>query len=551
VVARIVRRKNNQSVSFMNATAQATTVVERIKRDFKIINLGIFFDEATRAAPDSIAIVDLSESEPRTYSYRQLECEVRRAALALRAAGLRRRDRCIVAVGNGVTFLAAFLGALRLGAIPVPINFKLGADSLQSIVRDANCSVIVGSPKDAPACCDIADHLDMAVRLSTDGARPGWTEYRPLLERQSDERIVEPMAFDDVAFQPYTSGSTGTPKGIALTHGGMIWGIEHSQAYWPLSTTDRVIVAAPMFHKNAMRGSVKPALRAGASLVIMRSFDPRRYLQAVADYKVTSCSGVPTMFAEMLRHKDLVDSLDFSALKRISMGSAIVPPELIDRLMEAFKVTVRESFGLTEGGGAIRQPIDGRVPPRGSVGLIAPELEVKLVGPDGKESDREGECWIRSPYVLREYVNLPELTRERIRDGWLRTGDILRRDADGFFYYVTRIDDMFVCGGENIYPKEVENLALKHPDVANVAVAPLTHDTKGYAPAAMVVLKAGKTVSVEELQDFFAANGPTFAIPRAIMMVDTIPLNGAGKVDRPLIRRTLEERFGTLQSRRA
>ena len=356
------------------------------------------------------------------------------------------------------------------------------------------------------------------------------------------------MAFDDIAFQPYTSGSTGTPKGIALTHGGMIWGIEHSQRYWPLSPSDRVIVAAPMFHKNAMRGSVKPSLRAGASLVIMRSFDPRRYLQALADHKVTSCSGVPTMFAEMLRQTDLIKSLDFSALKRISMGSAIVPPQLIERLTDTFKVSVRESFGLTEGGGAIRQPIDGRIPPRGSVGLVAPELEVKLVGPNGEDAN-EGECWIRSPYVLREYVNLPELSRERIVDGWLRTGDLLRRDADGFFYYITRIDDMFVCGGENIYPKEVENLALKHPDVANVAVTPLTHDTKGFAPAAMVVLKKDKVVTSEQLQNFFADNGPAFAIPRAILFVDQIPLNGAGKVDRPLIRRALEERFGRLQSR--
>ena len=328
----------------------------------------------------------------------------------------------------------------------------------------------------------------------------------------------------------------------------MIWGIEHSQRYWPLSPSDRVIVAAPMFHKNAMRGSVKPSLRAGASLVIMRSFDPRRYLQALADHKVTSCSGVPTMFAEMLRQTDLIESLDFSALKRISMGSAIVPPQLIERLTDTFKVSVRESFGLTEGGGAIRQPIDGRIPPRGSVGLVAPELEVKLVGPNGEDAN-EGECWIRSPYVLREYVNLPELSRERIVDGWLRTGDLLRRDADGFFYYVTRIDDMFVCGGENIYPKEVENLALKHPDVANVAVTPLTHDTKGFAPAAMVVLKKDKVVTSEQLQNFFADNGPAFAIPRAILFVDQIPLNGAGKVDRPLIRRALEEKFGTLQSR--
>ena len=482
-------------------------------------------------------------------TYAELETQVRRAAQALACAGLRKHERCIVSIPNGMTFLSVFLGALRIGAIPVPMNFRLGADTMQAIMRDARCRAIIGSPQHTATCCEIADMLGMEIRLSTDAARPGWIDYRGLADRQPDTRMVEPMAFDDIAFQPYTSGSTGTPKGIALTHGGMIWGIEHSQTYWPLGPADRMIVAAPMFHKNAMRGSVKPALRAGASLVIMRSFDPRGYLQALADYRVTSASGVPTMFAEMLRQTDLIEALDFSALRRISMGSAIVPPQLIERLSETFKVTVRESFGLTEGGGAIRQPVDGRVPPRGSVGLVAPELEVKLVTPGGEEAEHEGECWIRSPYVLREYVNMPEFSRERIRDGWLRTGDILRRDADGFFYYVTRIDDMFVCGGENIYPKEVENLALKHPDVANVAVAPLVHDTKGFAPAAMVVLKSGKAVSAEELQDFFADNGPAFAIPRAIMLVDAIPLNGAGKVDRPLIRRLLAERFGTLQSR--
>lgn len=532
-----------------NGNGQATTVVERIKRDFKTINLGIFFDEATQNHPNNVAIVDLTEGESRSYTYVELEAEVRRATHALASVGLRKNDRCIISIPNGTTFLTAFLGALRLGVIPVPINFRLGADTMQSIVRDARCNAIVGSPRDTTTCCDIADKLGMKIRLSVDEARPGWDDYRSLAARQPDSRIVEPMAFDDIAFQPYTSGSTGTPKGIALTHGGMIWGIEHSQTYWPLKPADRMIVSAPMFHKNAMRGSVKPTLRAGASLVILRNFDPRRYLQVLSDYKVTSCSGVPTMFAEMLRQTDLIETLDFSALKRISMGSAIVPPQLIDRLTDTFKVSVRESFGLTEGGGAIRQPIDGRIPPRGSVGFVAPELEVKLVTPTGEESQQEGECWIRSPYVLREYVNLPELSRERIVDGWLRTGDILRRDADGFFYYVTRIDDMFICGGENIYPKEVENLALKHPDVANVAVAPLKHDTKGFAPAAIVVLKAGRTVTEQELQDFFAKNGPAFAIPRAIMFADTIPLNGAGKVDRPLIKRTMEERFGLLQSR--
>jgi len=532
----------------MKTAPATTTVVDWIKRDFEVINLGIFFDAALDAHPDRIAVIDLSEAEPHQYTYAELESEVRRAALALAAAGVKKRERLIVSIPNGVRFLAAFLGALRIATIPVPINFRLGADQLRSIVRDTGARAIVGSPRLTAACCDIADRLGMEIKLSVDVARPGWIDYRSLSASQPDKRVVEPMAFDDIAFQPYTSGTTGTPKGIALTHGGMIWGIEHSQKYWPLSPSDRVIVAAPMFHKNAMRGSVKPSLRAGASLVIMRSFEARSYMQAIADHKVTSASGVATMFAEILRQTDLLQSLDFSSLKRISMGSAIVPPELIERLERTFKIGVRESFGLTEGGGALRQPLDGRVPPRGSVGLVAPELEVRLVDADGKESDL-GECWIRSPYVLKEYVNLPELTRERIVDGWLRTGDMLRRDADGFHYYVTRIDDMFSCGGENIYPKEVENLALKHPDVANAAVAPLKHDTKGLAPAAMIMLKKGKTLSEAELQDFFAHNGPAYAIPRAILFVDAIPLNGAGKVDRPGIRKTLEEKFGMLQSR--
>ena len=211
------------------ANGAATTVVEWIKRDFKVINLGIFFDESLRQYPDRTAIVDLTDDEPRFLTYAELEVEVCRAAQALRAVGLRKNDRCIVSIPNGATFLSVFLGALRLGIIPVPINFRLGGETLASIMRDARCRAVIGSPKHTPACCDIADKLEIPLRLSVDDARPGWDDYRALAARQPTDRIVEPMAFDDIAFQPYTSGSTGVPKGIALTHGGMIWGIEHSQ----------------------------------------------------------------------------------------------------------------------------------------------------------------------------------------------------------------------------------------------------------------------------------------------------------------------------------
>ena len=159
----------------ISTDSAATTVVEWIKRDFKVINLGIFFDESLRQHPDSTAIIDLTDDEPRSYTYAELEVEVCRAAQALRAVGLRKNDRCIVSIPNGVTFLSVFLGALRLGIVPVPINFRLGADTLQSIVRDARCRAVVGSPKHTATCCDIADKLDIPIRFSTDDARPAGT----------------------------------------------------------------------------------------------------------------------------------------------------------------------------------------------------------------------------------------------------------------------------------------------------------------------------------------------------------------------------------------
>jgi acyl-CoA synthetase (AMP-forming)/AMP-acid ligase II len=360
------------------------------------------------------------------------------------------------------------------------------------------------------------------------------------------------MQFDDQAFQPYTAGSTGLPKGIVLTHGGMLWGIEHSELYWPRSPAERGIVAAPMFHKNAMRGNIKPILRSGGSVVIQRRFAPRPFLEALARYRVTTCGGVPAMFAEILQEAELIRSGDYSALKLISMGSSTVPEQLIARLHTAFPgVAVKESYGLTEGGGPTRAPLDGRPVPPGSVGIAAPEYEVKLVNAAGHESTEAGEMHIRSPYVLQAYAGLPDLTAARIYDGWLRTGDLFRADADGFYYFLGRSDDMFVCGGENMYPKDVEGRILLHPAVADAVVVPLPHQTKSFAPVAMVVLMPGASVDAQAIQDHCAAAGPAFAIPRAILVVERLPLTSTGKPDRRAIAAALAARFGTLSSRRS
>jgi acyl-CoA synthetase (AMP-forming)/AMP-acid ligase II len=310
---------------------------------------------------------------------------------------------------------------------------------------------------------------------------------------------------------------------------------------------ERGIVAAPMFHKNAMRGVIKPLLRGGGSVVILPRFEAEGFLRAVAEHRVTGAGGVPAMYAAIAREEALIRTLDFSALKLLSMGSSAVPVELLDRLAALLPgVAVKESYGLTEGGGVLKPPLDGRRVPRGSVGVVPPETEAKLLALDGSESETEGELWVRCPYVLKEYVNRPEMNAARLRDGWLCTGDLFRRDAEGFFYFLGRSDDMFVCGGENVYPKDVENLLLSHPEVDDAVVVPLPHAAKGMAPAAALRPRAGTMPSVAAIQDFCAANGPTHTIPRAILLVEDLPLTSAGKPDRKAVQTMLERRFGAL-----
>jgi acyl-CoA synthetase (AMP-forming)/AMP-acid ligase II len=183
----------------------------------------------------------------------------------------------------------------------------------------------------------------------------------------------------------------------------------------------------------------------------------------------------------------------------------------------------------------IGAPLDGRAVPHGSCGVAWPEGEIKLMRADGTDDPAHGELWVRNPGVTPGYYNLPEVNRQRIVDGWLRTGDLFSRDAEGFLYFRGRTDDMFNCGGENVYPLEVENLLLRHPGVAEVSVVPVPHAIKGQVPVAMVVRARDSTVDEDGLKKFTIANGPAYAHPRRIVFVEALPLNGPGKIDRKIV----------------
>jgi len=497
-------------------------------------NLGYFFSASVGRFPNKVAVIDLYGGTERQITYAQLDERADRIAGLLQQRGVKPGERVGMIVGNRVEFLEIFFGAMRAGAIPVAINTRLARDTLKFILEDAECVAAFVEPEAHPDA--------MAVSASTPNRIALDPSYGKLVAESP--RLKEPpeLPADAQAFQPYTSGSTGVPKGAIMTHAGMLWYVQYNQRYWPTRPEDRGLIALPLFHKNAMRGTVKPMLHAGGSFVLMPGYEPKGYLEALAKYKCSYSRGVAAVFTMFLQHREQLAQLDLSSLKSFTIGSAVVTHELMDEVERAIPgIRVGESYGLTEGGSPFREPLDGRPVPRGSPGVQAPEYQVRLVGPGGEERDDEGELWLKSPYNCLGYHKRPDVTRDKLVDGWLRTGDVFRRDSQGFYYFKSRVDDMFSCGGENIYPKEVEDLLFRHPAVANAVVAPVPHAVKGYVPAALVVLKRGATATAEEIKTYCLNEGPKYAHPRFVAIIGEreMPLNGAGKIDRNLAREQL------------
>ena len=509
--------------------------------DNRANNLGYWCSEAAAQAPRRSAIVDLCGEAPREVAYGELEQRLNRFANLVSGLGLQPGDRIAMAVGNRFEFVEIMYGAMRAGVVPVPLNTKLGAEILDYTIRDAGCVGAFVDPACNRAIVAVVDAIGIAHRYAFAPAPAGWSDYETALLAQPADYDSPRLDDGHPAFQPYTSGSTGRPKGVVLTHAGQLWWIRAVQRYWPSTPEDRALAAVPLYHKNAMAGAVKPMLHCGGSVVLLPNFEPRRFLRTLADYRCTVAGAVPAVFTRLLEEKDLIESLDFSALKALKLGSAPVQEELMHAVQRAFGVAVAESYGLTEGGPVmIGPPLDGGEVPFGSCGVAWPEGEIKLVDGDGREHPSDGELWVRNPGVTPGYHGLPEVNAERLHDGWLATGDLFHRDAEGFYYFRGRTDDMFNCGGENVYPKEVENLLITHPAVSDASVVPVPHPVKGHVPVAMVARSAAAVPAEDELKQHCLANGPAYAHPRRVVVVDDLPLNGAGKVDRAVVRSRLE-----------
>ena len=498
-------------------------------------NLGALVDPALAAAgaPDRVALIEPSATPPRQWTCREFEqlCDAVARGLTRSAAalGLARGDRVAILSANSAQFLAAAFGAMRAGFVCVPVNYKFPQETIDYIAANCGAKLVF---------CDAARRAQVPAGLPViEFGATGPDGFDALLDPGSFTP-VEPTVVDGVrepAIFLYTSGSTGRPKGVVLSHASHLW-VTGKRTEGQDYSKHRLLVAAPLYHMNGL-AMAQLSMRAGATLVLLPQFDTLAYIAAIEKYRCTWLTAVPPMLAMMLQEGDAMARTDLSTVKFIRMGSAPVSEALMTRIHEAIpQAVVANGYGTTEAAMVVFGPHPKGLPqPEMSVGYPHPAVQLRLVDGDALDA-AEGVLQMKSPAMLNGYHGLPEATRKAItEDGFYITGDIFRRDADGFHYFVGRADDMFVCGGENVYPGQVEKLLERHPAVEQACCIPVEDEIKGMKPVAFVVLKAGQSATEDELKRHCLQHAPAYMHPRRVWIVEAFPLAGTNKIDRKVV----------------
>jgi long-chain acyl-CoA synthetase len=486
---------------------------------------------------DKVALIDLGgEQAPREFSYRRLDAMASGVARALGKRGLNRGDRIGILSANRAEFLAAFHGILRAGLVAVPVNYRFPPTTITLILRDAGARLVLCDP---PRRKDVPDDLPIVV-FGDDGPE----SFDRFLDAGPFEAVTP--AADEPAMFLYTSGSTGKPKGVVLSHQSHIWVVETRLSGQDLAR-HRYLIAAPLYHMNAL-ALAQLACAAHATVVLQPQFSAPAYIEAIGRHGITWLTAVPPMIAMMLRERALLARTDFSSVEFVRMGSAPVTQSLMQALHAALPhAAVTNAYGTTEAGMVVFGPHpDGLPQPELSVGYPHPKVALRLVDGDNRAAD-QGVLEMKCPAVMLGYHNRPDVRSPITADGFYVTGDVFRRDANGFHYFIGRTDDMFVSGGENIYPTDVERMLERHPDIAEAAIVPVDDEIKGQKPVAFVVPASGRTLSEAEVKQFALANAPAYAHPRFVWVIDRLPLASTNKIDRAALKEMAGERVRKAQ----
>ena len=485
--------------------------------------------------PRRVALVDRGSGQRFTYAELDKLADAWRDVLV--RAGIGRGDRVATLASNRAAQPALFFACARLGAVLVPLNWRLSPRELARVLANARPAVVVGE----------ARFRALSEAASTEAAAIRWIELPACGDAPDVDALAHPRAADaraasaaDVAVDMespalilYTSGSTGAPKGAVLSHRQLYYNAIATLTAWELGANDVVPVSTPFFHTGGWNVFAIPLWHGGGRVVLFDGFDPASFLDGLAAEGCTVALTVPTQLILLL--ESAAWGRPIPSLRFFISGGAPCPVSLMERVRAA-GFGMKEGFGLTEcGPNCFVMPTDEAPRRPGSVGWPVPFLEMRLADGDGGDvaADETGELLLRGPQLFSGYFDDPAHTAEAVdADGWLHTGDLATRSSDGAYRICGRRKEMFISGGENVYPGEVESVLIGHPAVAAVAVIGIPDRKWGEVGRAFVVARTGASVVAEELQRWARASLAGYKVPRVVTVIEALPTLGSGKVDR-------------------
>jgi len=514
--------------------------------------------ERARLTPDAPALVVVEP--PLRLSYRELDERAVRCAGAWRALGIGRGDRVAILAGNRVEYLEAFFAAGKSGAILVTLGTRATAHELAPVIDDcaprvvfydsameatvealrsqpaaSSATISAGGFASSPAAVSCVEHwvaLDEPIF-------PGDRRYAELVAAADPAAFVrERCDPEDVYCLLYTSGTTGRPKGVMIPHRQVAWNGYNTVCSWQLRSDDVAPIFTPLYHAGGLFAFLVPIVTIGGTVVLHRGFDAAEVWRTIERERCTMVLGVPTIWKLLLDALEALETpelggVDLSSVRTLLSGGAPLPTWLAEAYQRR-GLTFKQGFGMTEVGvNCFAMTDEASVSKRGSIGTPLMHTEVRLVGADGRDVPvgEVGEMWFRGPHVSLGYWNRPEATAEsRAEGGWFRSGDLARRDEDGYYYVAGRAKEMFISGGVNVYPAEVEAVLLQHPGVRDAAVVGVEDATWGEVGVAFVVELADGAAPAGALLDFVGARLARFKLPKEIVYLAELPRTAYGKV---------------------
>jgi long-chain acyl-CoA synthetase len=509
-----------------------------------MLNLSVLLEDSARSHPDRAAVV-LGE---RRLTYAQVDAAANQVANLLVARGIRPGDKVALSCPNVPYFPVVYYGILKAGAVVVPLNVLLKSREIAYHLQDSDAKAYVcfqGTPElpmgeagwAAFADTEGCEHFfvvtaDPAAASPIEGAETLGAATRG----QPATFTSAATSADDPAVILYTSGTTGQAKGAELSHGNLVLNaLTCNRLFRTTPGTDTHLVVLPLFHSFGSTVNMNAGFSTAATLVLLPRFDADAAVRLLQSEDVTFFAGVPTMYWGLLRAlAGDVDVARIAANMRVAVsGGSSLPVEIIREVRERFGVQILEGYGLSETSPVATFSDPDRDVRPGSIGVPIWGVEVKLVDPEWgmvEGADTIGEIAIRGHCVMRGYYNRPDATAEVMRDGWFRTGDLARRDKDGFYYIVDRAKDMIIRGGFNVYPREVEEVLMTHEAVSLAAVVGVPHEQHGEEVTAFVILRDGARLTSDELISWAKDEMATYKYPRSVRFVESLPMTATGKL---------------------